>query len=390
MSTLDRVGRTAWVVVPRRVAGLSRGLAVSLADGHFANAFPRAGGLVPVVCILGGFVVGATTWGYERVFSESLALVMVAVLVGSFAAGAGAWLVAGFALGDFFIGDTTWIIDAGWDFPGGGLLGALVLYRVPMLIGYSLLVAGVVLMPMAARTLVAGIPHPRTMPRGLAAGVTLLLCVVLVVVGALLWSAATAVLVRPLFTWVGEEPTVDAVAVLQTSGAWVAAAAAFGIVVRTAVLLLVYTDPVKEGRLASVEQALAAPTKRGPALRTWPVPAAVVLAGWTTLMLAGTIQTIIVAVLVFVIALGIRLARTSSVPWLDTWRRITAQVPVLLRLGAGALLAVALQRAYLGDSNRIESFDQLALYTVVAALAMFALLPGNPTPRTQHEAVTPT
>src|SRR5439155_22850011 len=116
MTVVDLLTRLWWIRLPRSAARLPGGVSAHLADGHFLAAFPVLGALATPAAAVTGLAFGGLRVGYSRSFSESLTLVVVSVVCGYLAGQLGAAFVAGFAIGDFFLGQTWWIYHS--DTPG--------------------------------------------------------------------------------------------------------------------------------------------------------------------------------------------------------------------------------------------------------------------------------
>lgn len=143
---------------------MSSGLGAGLLDGHFLVAVPALAFLATPVAAAAGLLVGSQRLGYDRVFTESTALIIAFVFLGTAAAQLGLAAATGFVLGDALIARPDWTLEppeqALRRFPldsldrlDKGLLGELVHERLPLLVGYLLLFALVLVVPAAARAL---------------------------------------------------------------------------------------------------------------------------------------------------------------------------------------------------------------------------------------------
>lgn len=385
----SRVPGRLWFVHLPRVAGrFSRNAAFALADGHFLTALHgrAAVWLSPAAALL-GVLCGATSLGYETVYTESLAIMVLAAALGFVSAGLGAAFVAGFAVSDFLVAHPVW--TAAPPSPDGplaeGLAASLLLVRVPLLVTYLLLGILALGLPQVARVLVSDLPGLHRLPSPLAFAVVAVTTAVSGAVLVSLWTQTAAVLVRPVFTWVGDQPTVEAVATLQASGAWVARAAVAAGLGRSALLWWIERSERRSATVRQTEVALGAP--HGPArplaelLPPW--LRAVSTAALTTLLLAGMLSPWWLAGIVFPAVLAGRLLRQLRADgWLHRWRVLTARVPTLARLGVGFLIVQTLGAAVERYALDSQTFVPVALFVVAAVLILAALLPGDPAPRT--------
>lgn len=388
---MSRLGRWWWVALPRLAGRFSRGVAFSLADGHYLAAWPRAAVLVPGLGALVGLVLGALSLGYDTMYTESLVILMGAAALGFVSAGAGIAFVAGFAVGDFLIanfGLAPPLMAHGLF--SDGLPGHLLYVRVPLLIGYAVLAVLAVALPRLSRTLLADLPKARALGPEVAFAIAVVLTAVIGAVLCTLWTQTAAVLIRPVFTWSGGVPTAEAVAPLQVHGTWVAGTAVVATLVRSILLWLVERDQERRGRVRAVEAALAAeggPSE--PLLERPPVTVrAVAAAAATTLLLSGMLSPWWLAAPVFASLLAAGLVRHQrGGPRLQRWRALVARVPLLARLAIGFVLVQTLGALVERITFDADSFLPVALFVTAAVLVFTALLPGPPqAPRTD---VTP-
>jgi hypothetical protein len=359
---------------------VNRGLGFALADGHFLAAAPSVARWAPPALFGVGLAGGALTLGYARVFSEALWIVLVAAAAGFLATQLGAAFVAGFAAGDFLVGQRVWNVSA--FFASGplddGLLAGLLRVRLPMLIGYALLAALAVYLPRLARLLIADIPRVENLPKPAAFGVALALNGLVVAVAVRLWAESSAVLVRPLFTWQGQRVSTVAVAVLQVRASWVVVVALLATVGRAALLWWVYGERARIERVVAVEEAVA----QGPGHTPWteragPVPTALGAAALTTLVLAGVVESIWVAVALFAVFATLRLLREGLIPpRLDGWKRTAARIPILIRLAVALLVVDTVRRLFVDAGD--QTFTPLALSLALSVAVLYLLLPGAP------------
>lgn len=376
---LGAPARWWWLDGPRLAVRVSRSLGFSLVDGHFLVAVRPIAAWLPPALGLVGLLAGSLTLGYERVFSEALWIVLLAVAVGFVGTGPACWFVAGFAVGDFFLGQPDLTYSS---FRGGllddGVLAGLLRLKVPMLIGYLLLAALVVLLPRLSRALIADIPRAKSLPRAASFAVAAVLNVVIVGIGVRLWAEASAVLVRPLFTWQSRRPTTEAVVTLQERVDVLVGVAVGATLVRYGLLWWQSASPARLAATVAVERDLAAGTGERPALERVPLPLrSLAVALTTTLLVAGVLDTWLVGLVVFAVFAAVRLVQDRVIPLpLEGWRRIVGRIPVLIRLAVALLVADTLRRAFVDEFA--PTFVPLALFLAVTAVVLAALLPGPP------------
>src|SRR5919199_900084 len=217
---LDRWLDLLWVRVPGALRRLGSLPALAAADGAYLSAWPPVGAAVPPVAFPVRLLTGWLRFGLEHSFSESLgSMGLFAFVAFACGAGPGLWLWAGYALGDFFLYRHPDVYTGRWN-----PLEALIRVRGSWLILYALLALLLVVFPLTASALrrVTPLPGPALRRPGLAA--TLAEGGIYAAAGALLvysWIQAVPILQRPIFTWPGGTPTVEAMAQLQQRGGWV-------------------------------------------------------------------------------------------------------------------------------------------------------------------------
>ena len=323
-----RASPALWFVgLPRLVARRTRPLAYLLADGHFLVAQPWLAAVATPASLLLGLVWGALTLDYDRVFSESLPLILVACIFGFLSTNLGIAFVTGFALGDFLIGETRWSVEFSAHpevFANEGLLAALVRIRAPMLIGYLLMFVLAVYIPRLARLLILDIPQTTRLPKNYALAVGSLLNVIVVAVSVRFWAEAAAVLMRPLFTWRFQDPTVAAAYALQMQSGWIVLGAISATCTyRFAVIWAAYLSPPSTQLIMAAENDLAraVPSQKKPK-RAGKVTAALVAAAISTAALSGLFDNWLIPVVAFAVFCTLHLLRKGIIPVpMEWWRR---------------------------------------------------------------------
>jgi hypothetical protein len=332
-------------------------------------------------------------------------VILIGVALGFLATQLGAAYLVGFAIGDFVIGQPKWVFNSvsGNGVFDDGVLAAVVRLRLPMLIGYLLFAALIVVMPMVLRRLIDGLPVVNRLPLWLAVSLSALLNVAVVYAGVHLWAAATPVLIRPLYTWsanillFGEvrPPALtiplDAIQTLQRDRIWIVRAAIIATLVRYGLLWLVWQCRPLTERLNDVEAALAEPPTGPPArpavARMGKIKKALAGAVLTTFVFSGMIASWWVAMLFFIQLLLLRLltAGIISLP-IDPWRRLMSRIPLLFRLTLALFVTRAIGAALLDKKS--ESFTPLALYVAGVLCILVTLMPGQPATQSSVKATT--
>ncbi len=387
--SMSELARLWFVSIPRHCAKYSRALAYLLADGHFLMSRVAVAAIATPVCFALGLLAGASSIGYDRVFTESLLLMVVAAAIGFLATGLGVAFVVGFAFGDFFIGDRTWSASLYTAGPlSDGFVGYLLRARLPMLIGYLLLLGLVVYIPRLARALVADIPQATKLPKNFAFAIASILNVVVVAVAVRLWAEATAVLIRPLWTWQGLSPTTEAIIPLQQQAKWIVLAAVAGTIARFAHLWFAYSSREGASRIVEAEKALAAALpqeRKGPLVP--PAVTALIAAVVSAASLSGLFSGWKMALIGFGVFAVLHLIRQGVLPpSLEWWKRIVVRVPILVRIGIGLMIANTLRDGFASEYDM--NFDRLSVFMLASIVMLFVLLPGPPKSHGSTEKVS--
>jgi hypothetical protein len=369
-----------WVRIPVGVGRLSTNAAFALIDGLYVTAWPWVAVLASPAAIVLGVTLGQERWGYVNVFTESLPLMSLAAVLGTLGGHYGFLFLSGFVVGDFFLGRTLWDCSImGSSCPEFGLFRHLVIVRVPLLISYGLLAWLVFKIPIATKILLAQLALPDRISRHNRFLVAIVGHAVVTGVLVYFWVNAVPVLVRPVYTWWNVMIPPGAIIPLQTQGmvlVWVAVGTSF---LRMVLQGLAAFRPELESRVDVHRRTLASYSEHrsvGRVLPPW--IRAVCAAAWTTLLLAGMLQSWLEAAalggLITVLVAAHR--RLIPVP-LGPWPRIIERVPLLFRLAVGILIAhYGGQSVIAAQMHATDSFRPIVLITGLGLLIFFLLNPG--------------
>lgn len=376
-----------WIRWPRAIVRRFPGLWGTAGDGHFLCGVPPLAVLAPVAAFLAGLIVGAGQLGFDDVYTESIPLMAAAIALGVFSAQLGVLGVAGFAVGDSLLADRTLSLRSplfggiGTDEPfSAGLIGEAARVWLPLVISYLLLAAAVILLPRMARTLVASVGRWRRVPPGLAWPLASGLYATVVWVGVRTWAAAAPILVRPRYTWLELQPTVEAIAPLQARGSELVAAGVVAALVRQVLIGLTMVPNALQRRVRWAEgtgtaKGTAGPRQAHPVQR---LAADVAAAALATLALAGVLEHTWVWVLSFGVMVTVRALRSGVVAGgpVDQWKRVVDKVPAAVRLGLLWLLARLVTDAL--SNGTIGSYTGVALFVLGGVVTVFLVFPGSP------------
>jgi len=390
-----------WLTVPRRLTARLPSLRDVAGDGHFLAAFPAVAVVLPIACLVGGFWYGADAGDYTFAVTESVFLLSALLALGAFATQLGLLALVGFALGDFFVRFQVWkytVLDLGQvDFSPGattdpvtrdsglldsGYIAGLWRVRLPLVLLYLLLGAGVVLVPRLARSIAGIALRSARVPRNLDWLVASFAYVVTVWLALVGWAASLPLLIRPYFTWkgglAGRLPPAQAIVPVQHFRKEIVATAVVAAIVRQLVVLAIDRRRDLATRV-DVVVSLAEPARPSRPVTPWGTLLRVLGAGLLgAFLIAGTLErawTWTLAVAVFVL---IGLLRSELLPGSVrvAWRRVAGRLPFLVR----AALVVVTVRVVAGfmAGSVIASYESLAVFILLAALASVLLLPPPP------------
>lgn len=202
---VQKLGRLWLVDLPKRLYRFFPSMSLAFLDGSWTGAWPRVAAFAPVGALLVGLLAPLAWPGLEVVYTESLSL-MTLVIAGAILSGpVGVMLWLGYAFGDLMFGDLpSYAFDV---FPLLRLASRL----VPLI----LLAMLAIVIPAVAQKVVWRLRFsriPNRKARIWARGILLAgSCGLLVFT----WAQAMVVLVNPVFRWVGDEPTVEAIFPVQ-------------------------------------------------------------------------------------------------------------------------------------------------------------------------------
>ncbi|HLL65742.1 MAG TPA: hypothetical protein VK453_08330 [Micromonosporaceae bacterium] len=395
-SPWTRISDALWVGLPLRVRRISAGLAVATVDGLYLAARPLIGLLAPIVAFVGGFVVGAFHPGFDIIFTEALWLLMLVAAIGAASGAVGLYLTVGFALGDLTLGDhpsrtyQSYVTSPVEAF--AGQYGSL-------LLSYLLLAMLAVGVPIAAKSLAAEFMLPTSTPRALRAIVAIVTVIATTGLLVYVWLQSTPLLVRPVFVWTGTQPTVEAMAPAQQSGAWVITFAVLAGTARSVVQLTsaanmggAGADPAAgtrlPGRMDELEARFRTAQPVVPLLSRLPLPARLVIrAAFLTLILSGLYAAYWHALLTFVVLLAAQfLAAFLGTRAPAGYARRMNRVPRLIRLLLVIVPVYLVGTLVMGYFLRRAplSFLPFLILTILSAVLMSLLSPARPGPNGQQ------
>jgi hypothetical protein len=371
-----------WIRLPLAVRRVSAGIADALLDGYYLVAWPLPAMIAPPTVFVLSLLIGALHPGFDLVYSESLAILLLATVLGVLSAHLGLLFVLGYALGDFFIWHSRWVCSS-----DGGWLARLcweqvLRSRLPLLIAYGVLALVTVGIPIATKGLLAQFPPPRSVNRTFWFSFLMVAHAALTGVLVFFWAQAVPLLIRPVFTWSGSSPPIEAMSPLQQQVAPLILAVVVASLVRMALQGATAALPRPAARISAWEARLRLAIAVGPAASKSVPPAvhAVTAAAWSTLLLAGLFEGWLDAIVIAALLLVLQAARMRLIPVpLGRWPEIVNRLPLLARMAAGIVISLYLARTFLsGQLRGGESFRPLLLVLSIGLIITFLFNPGPP------------
>jgi hypothetical protein len=327
----------------------------------------------PIV-FLAGLLIGWQHWGFSRVFTESLPIMVLAVVLGVLSAHLGGMFLVGFALGDFLLAYTSWSYPA-------GIASHLLRVRIPLLIEYGLLSLLSVNIPILTKALISQLPLSPRISRTIRFAIAVIGHALLTYVLVYFWTQMAAILIRPVFTWVGSSPTVAAVQPLQASGSLIAFIAVLASLLRMGLQGLTAFQPEVGSRLDALQKELASASPVLPATeRVHPWVKVTIRTVWATLLLSGMFTNWLDPLLLGALILFLQAARSDLIRLpIGSWRAAVERVPLLFRLAGGMFIVYYVSQAILQwQMRQTNTFRPIVLLTAIALLILFVLNPGLP------------
>jgi len=354
-----------WVLLPTRVHRYSAFLSTALTDGlHLLQWLPAAAVLPPLALAV-GLAFGVFRFGAEDTFTQSLVFMAGATVLGVMAAHLGVLLWVGYVLGDALL----------YKHPGATAYGfpeSCLRVGIPLLISYVLLGILTVWTPMGM--LVARRAWPLEGQRPivrLLKDVMVNAGVAAVIVST--WVQAVPVLIRPVFTWQGQWPAVEAITPLQTTG-WVLVVLAMVIGLARALLDHHASDwKVIETTRELVESFGRTVTRRS-LLAIMPQPVRIALAALAlTLLLAGIVSSLMDGIVLFLFLAVLLWFRARLLNKANVWTLSLLRIPFLLRILVGSVIGYYASSWILQSLWHNDSF-QPVLLSVAVWIALLAIL----------------
>jgi len=369
---IERLTFLLWQSLPRRAYFLGSLPGRALLDGMYLVAWPRAALAIPGLSLGLGFLTGTVHPGFGRVYTESAPVVLISGALGALSAQAGLFWTLAYVAGDLSIGADVFrhpFQPNPW--PWFGNLTSL-------LLAYFLLAMLTVFMPIVAAGIRLRVSLPLRTPRAVRLVLEALLFATTCAILTYSWTVSMPVLIRPVFTWRGELPPIDAMVVLQRQGDWIAV---FVGLVALARIVLETRALRSAGRQRLMTYVLRVRTGLSARRKLPPYVGAVLASLLGTMVLAGALSGWLEAVLLGLFLLLANLAQRGLVIRVpNVWTTLVNRLPFLFRLlliGAGTW-AVARLLVPLFWTRSGDTFLPVVLCVTVSFGLAFLLLPPAP------------
>lgn len=363
-SSREPLARLWSVQLPRWLDPWAPQLADAFADGTWTAGWRRVAGIAPFAALAIGLFAPFTWPGIHYVYSESLYFMALAIVGAILSGPVGVMLCLGFVLGDL-------LADLGRGFYASSPL------RVggSQLISYLLLAILSIRVPQVARRLTEGVP----LPADPAVRLAIRACLYPVASGLLvyLWCQAMVVLIRPVFTWVGDWPTVAAISQVQVRWYWLVGAAALASAARIVLEGMTAVNTHRAQVVPDLQQERWGDVRRrGELSRRLPALVRIgLLSATITLLLSGIYESWLDPLIVMLVTGGLGVWRAGLIGLVPlVWVKATNKVPALVRFVAALLVGLLVAHPVL---HRMwgTGFRSVLLAGLVCLAAFYLLFP---------------
>jgi hypothetical protein len=189
------------------------------------------------------------------------------------------------------------------------------------------------------------------------------------------WVQAVPTLIRPVYTWQGGTPPIEAIQPLQQNG-WVLVILAG--LVGAMRMVLQYRAFGQHAIFQRAAQLRTALRESAPVRRELPLGIGVLLkAAFLTVLLSGLVTTWLQAIGLAVALALIMLWRETVLPRLDGWLRLVSRVPLVIRLALSALISYFLGLQIVGALwDGTSTFLPIIIAMVISLAVCSLLTPG--------------
>lgn len=370
---IDKTLEELWSVrIPGWIESWSPQTAQAMADGAWTAVIRGVAAFAPIAAFVIGLASRLLFRDLNEVYSQSLAF-MVLLVAGAILSGpVGLGLFAGYILQDLVLGNKVGTFGA--PSPVGVFAGKL--------ISYSLLAMPAVVLPLLVKQLTSAVQLRRITD----ARTRMLAQVALqaVIAGALIyfWTQSLVILIRPLFSFVGVEPSFSTLNSIQSGAIWLVGAAVLATAAREIIVQMVLPRLPRASVVTALERWRWSDEKKS-VLDKLPEPVRVAIASTLlTIILAGTYESwfdlFISALIIGLIgAWRANLLRQIPIPmqWAYRVRQFHPMLRLLVATLAGFLLTTFVVAPFWGGSGGIRLLMIGSLLTLIIFNLLFPPLP---------------
>lgn len=362
-----------WRDLPVAASRVSGFLSVILADGIYLTHWSKVAAYAPVVSLVLGLLIGWFHFAPGQTFTFSIGVMALLMTISSFGTGLGSYLLVGYAFGDFFLFQHPKI---------GNIFQTFFVVQIPLLLSYALLSILLISIPLTSQGLrLQTVPRLKTL--GTIGLVTEgLLQAVIQSTLVFVWTQAVPILIRPVYTWQGITPPVEAIQPLQYNGQMLALLAGILGAVRIFLEFKSSSDSQVKERGEKLREVLL--SRKMPNNSLPPVIGVFIKAICSTAMLSGMLSNWFEAIILGLSITGVMLLRDSTPKKLMGWANIVCRCPILLRLIAATWLSYFLASMIIELMWGGDSFISIVISTMVGIM-IFALLMPNPKQKVLEE-----
>jgi hypothetical protein len=360
-----------WSDLPESTLKVSRITGEIAADGIYLSHWPAIAVFAPPVCFLFGVVAGATHFWAGQTFTFSLTLMALLTIIASFSAALGAWCWSAYVLGDVVVYQ---LLHNRHVFLAA-VRGAV--------ISYVLLAMLLVFLSLMTRRLRHWIfPYTR-FP----------VIVTAIVQGAVqaallfIWVHSVPILSRPVYTWLGDSPPVQAMRPLQEQGWILVVIAAICGVAR----VLVQSYALRDSSVATLDAVMS--RRALPASSRPTQPASLLritlVAAFSTFLLSGLFVSWLDAIVVFAVFVAVNLLRAVISARIPAWTSFALAIPALVRLAAALAVNFALGWLILKMMwQRTDTFRPITAAVLLSSVIFTLAFPAPMAAKKRRRAVT--
>jgi hypothetical protein len=367
-----------WNYLPLKVGRFSAILALILADGSYLQASKKIAKFTPPLVLILGFLIGWSHFGSGNTFTYSIPVMGLMLAISSFSAALGAWLWLGYVLGDF-------ILFPHVPVPNLLNLDTWIYIRLPLFLSYFLLnflltsipfitkLFRRLILPKLEENLSSLTDKKRRIMTIIAAGIQGIIAASLVYI----WTQSVPTLIRPIYTWQGNQPPIAAIAPLQNNGQILVTLVAICGMIRIVFEYRILAQS-KFNTILDKFKSEFQPVASQKLLPVW--LGLTFKAIFSTFILSGIISSWLDAILLASSLLFAMFMREVQMNLLNTeWINWVCKVPLLVRLIIAAISSYLLAGIIIGLMwNSTSAFLPIVISTIVGYIVFSLLMPNSP------------